>query len=179
MVFVVVFHFHSGFQERMRLSDTRSEEVWVGGYISYKASLLLAKVFLFFKQNYFQFNPYRSPESEAWRGWVEWSGRCQQPVGPWVRIHAIMSFPEASWLSHSGGHQLILFAMDFPSFSKVPRPWASWVALVVKNPPTNAGDIPDMGLIPELGRSPGGGHGHPHQYSCLGAWLVTVHRVTE
>ena len=39
--------------------------------------------------------------------------------------------------------------------------------LVVKNPPVNAGDIRDMGSIPELGRSPGGGHGNPLQYSCL------------
>ena len=40
-------------------------------------------------------------------------------------------------------------------------------ALVVKNPPANAGDIRDGGLIPGLGRSPGGGHGNPLQYSCL------------
>ena len=56
---------------------------------------------------------------------------------------------------------------------------------MVKNPPANAGDIRDMGLIPELGRSPGGGHGNPFHYSCLenpmdrGAWRVTVHRVTK
>ena len=36
---------------------------------------------------------------------------------------------------------------------------------VVKNPPTNAGD---MGLIPESGRSPGEGNGNPFEYSCLG-----------
>ena len=36
-----------------------------------------------------------------------------------------------------------------------------------KEPATNAGDIRDMGLIPGLGRSPGGGHGSPFQYSCL------------
>ena len=45
--------------------------------------------------------------------------------------------------------------------------WTSQVALVVKNTPANAGDITDMGLIPELGRSPGGGHGKPSQCSCL------------
>ena len=39
--------------------------------------------------------------------------------------------------------------------------------LVVKNPPANAGDIRDTGLIPGLGRSPGEGHGNPLQYSCL------------
>ena len=56
------------------------------------------------------------------------------------------------------------------------------VGLVVKNPPTNAGDV---GSIPGSGRSPGGGHGHPLQYSCLGnpmdrgAWRATVHGVSR
>ena len=44
---------------------------------------------------------------------------------------------------------------------------ASQVALVVKNPPANARDVRDAGLIPGSGRSPGGGHGNPLQYSCL------------
>ena len=44
---------------------------------------------------------------------------------------------------------------------------ASQVALVVKNPPADAEDTRDMGSIPESGRSPGGGHGNPFQYSCL------------
>ena len=43
----------------------------------------------------------------------------------------------------------------------------SQVALVVKKPPANAGDIRDAGLIPGSGRSPGGGHGNPPQYSYL------------
>ena len=49
---------------------------------------------------------------------------------------------------------------------------------VVENLPANIGDV---GLIPELGRSPGGGNGNPLQYSCLensmdrGAWQATVH----
>ena len=41
------------------------------------------------------------------------------------------------------------------------------VTLVVKNPPTNAGDARDMGSIPGLGRFLGGGHDNPLQYSCL------------
>ena len=45
-------------------------------------------------------------------------------------------------------------------FSRV-RIWASQVALVVKNPPPNAGDVRDVGSIPGLGRSPIGGHGNP------------------
>ena len=57
---------------------------------------------------------------------------------------------------------------------------ASQVALVVKNPSVNAGDIRDMGSAPGLERSPGGEHGNPLQYSCLenpmdrGAWGATV-----
>ena len=44
---------------------------------------------------------------------------------------------------------------------------ASQVALEVKNLPTNAGDVRDMGSIPGLGRSPGIRHGNSLQYSCL------------
>ena len=40
-------------------------------------------------------------------------------------------------------------------------------ASVVKNPPGNAGDAGDLGLILGSGRSPGGGHGNPFQYLCL------------
>ena len=61
---------------------------------------------------------------------------------------------------------------------------ASQMALVVKNLPSNAIDVRDPGLIPGSGRSPGGGHGNPLQYSFLenpmgrGAWKATVHSVT-
>ena len=41
------------------------------------------------------------------------------------------------------------------------------MALVVKNMPAGAGDIRDTGSIPDLGRSPEGGHGNPLQYSYL------------
>ena len=63
--------------------------------------------------------------------------------------------------------------------------WVSHMALVVKNPPANAGDITDVGLIPGLGRSLGGGHGNPLRYSCLenpmdrGGWQATVHWVSK
>ena len=56
---------------------------------------------------------------------------------------------------------------------------------MVKNLPANSGDAGDMGLISRLGRSPGGGHGNPLEYSCLenpidrGAWRATVHGVAE
>ena len=39
---------------------------------------------------------------------------------------------------------------------------------MVKNPPANAGEVRDSGLIPGLERSPGGGNGNPLQYSYLG-----------
>ena len=38
---------------------------------------------------------------------------------------------------------------------------------MVKKTPVNAGDVRDTGLIPGSGRSPGGEHGNPLQYSCL------------
>ena len=44
---------------------------------------------------------------------------------------------------------------------------ASQVAVVVKNPPINAGDIRDEGSVPGLERAPGGGNGNLFQYSCL------------
>ena len=62
---------------------------------------------------------------------------------------------------------------------------ASQVVLVVKNLPPNAGDIRDVSSVPGWGRSPGGGNGHPLQYSCLvthmdrGAWRATVLRVAK
>ena len=57
--------------------------------------------------------------------------------------------------------------------------------LAVKNLPANTGDIRDMGLIPGLGRSPGGRNGNPFHYSCLKnprdrvAWQATVYRVSK
>ena len=58
------------------------------------------------------------------------------------------------------------------------------MALLVKSPPANAGDLRDPGSIPGLGRATGGEHGNPLQYSCLenpadrGAWWAMVRRVT-
>ena len=46
-------------------------------------------------------------------------------------------------------------------------------------------NVGDLGSVPGLGRSPGGGHGNPLQYSCLenihgrGAWWATVHGVAK
>ena len=68
---------------------------------------------------------------------------------------------------------------------KVQENWASQVALVVKNPPANAGDVRDSGLIPGSGRSPGGWHGNPLQYSFLEnpmdreAWWASLQGLKE
>ena len=59
------------------------------------------------------------------------------------------------------------------------------MVLVVKNTTANAGDIRDAGSIPRSGRSLGGEHGNPLQYSCLenpmdrGVWWVIVRRVAK
>ena len=56
---------------------------------------------------------------------------------------------------------------------------------MVKNPPANAGDLRDVGSVPGLSRSSGGGHGNPLQYSCLenpmdrGASWVIVHGIVK
>ena len=63
--------------------------------------------------------------------------------------------------------------------------WASQVAEVVKNPPPSTRDGRDTVSKIGLGRSPGGGHGHPPQCSCLenpmdrGAWRDAVHGVRD
>ena len=56
---------------------------------------------------------------------------------------------------------------------------------MLKNLAADAGDLRDAGSIPRSGKSPGGGHGNPLQYSCpqnpmdRGAWWATVHGVAE
>ena len=59
------------------------------------------------------------------------------------------------------------------------------MALKVKNPPANAGDMREVGSVPGLERSPGGEYGSPFLYSYLenpmdrGAWQATVHGVAK
>ena len=59
------------------------------------------------------------------------------------------------------------------------------MALVVKNPSANVGDIRDVGSTPVSRRSPGGGHVNLLQYSCLensmdrGHWQAACHRVAK
>ena len=81
----------------------------------------------------------------------------------------------------------LTFSQKAKSPSKISqgiRSRASQVALVVKNPPANAGGLRDMSLIPGSGRSSEGGHDNPLQYSCLdnpmdrGTCWATAHSVT-
>ena len=59
------------------------------------------------------------------------------------------------------------------------------MVLELKTLTASAGDVRDMGPIPGLVRSPGGGHGNPLQYSCLenpmdrGAWQAAAHRTAH
>ena len=68
--------------------------------------------------------------------------------------------PQHIWtmLSSLGGYLFLAALHDLR---------ASQVVLVLKNPPAIAGDMRDIGSIPGSGRSPGGGHGNPPQYTCL------------
>ena len=79
----------------------------------------------------------------------------------------------------------MLFFHSSCSFTFSPAYWSSQVALVVKNPPANAGDVRDMDSIPGSGRSSVGGGGNPLQYSCLSnpmaraAWRAIVNIVVK
>ena len=72
----------------------------------------------------------------------------------------------------------------FPSPGDIPNPGIE-LSSVVKNFPANAGDSRHASSIPGVGRSPGGGHGNPLQYSGLenpmdrGGWRSTVHGVAQ
>ena len=84
---------------------------------------------------------------------------------------------------HTHTHTLIHLPQQILPISKF------WVGLggtsVRESPPANTGDLRDLGLIPESGRSPGEGLGNPLQYSCLknpmdrGAWKAMGHRVAK
>ena len=63
---------------------------------------------------------------------------------------------DATWLGYTMGHSQFSFLCGCLRFQE-----ASQVALVVKNPSANVGDIRDMGSIPGSERSPGLGNGNP------------------
>ena len=84
----------------------------------------------------------------------------------------------ASMGLHRVGH-------DWSNSAAAAAAWALWGFSGGTGTPANAGDTREAGLILGLGRSLGGGHGNPLQYSCLenpmdrGAWPTIVHRVAK
>ena len=107
-------------------------------------------------------------KSREWRILVGYS--------PWCHKESDMT----EWLTHTH-----MRAHTHKSILYVYYNGTSQVALVVKNPDVSEGDMRDVGWISGWGRSPGRGHGNPHQYSCLenpmdsGAWQATLHRITQ
>ena len=95
-----------------------------------------------------------------------------------------------SWFCiHSASVCLLVIAFNSFSFKVITNMYAligaCQVAIVVRNLSDNAGDVRDTGSVSGLGRSPGGEHGNPFQYSCLknpmgrGAWQATAHSVAK
>jgi len=86
------------------------------------------------------------------------------------------------WLN-SPSSLLRTFKSLFRSISVFPR--ASQLAIVEKNPSANSRDVRDVGLIPGLARSPGGGHENPLHILAWrismdrGAWRATVHGLAK
>ena len=110
---------------------------------------------------------------------VFWPGEFHGLYSPWGR----KELDTTEWLSTSSS---CANATSLGTTLWEPLPCrASQVVLVVKNSPANAGDLRDVGSIRGSGRSPGGGHGNPFQYSCLenlmdrGAWWAAVCGVTK
>ena len=105
---------------------------------------------------------------------------------PMVRCIWDIYLPQAKRSKHIRDDQKAIIKNSCSSrLSFNTRNWASQVALVVKNPSANAGDISGAGSTLGSGRSPGGGHDNPLQYSCLGnpmdrgAWRATVHGISK
>ena len=65
----------------------------------------------------------------------------------------------------AGDHEYLQEKVNLKQNNKLKK--ASQAALMVKNPPANASNARNMGLIPGSGRSPGEGHSNPLQYSCM------------
>ena len=120
---------------------------------------------------------------------AQWYRIClpmQETQEMWVQSHLWWTKPEILLICPFTEKCLMALVVYFcVGYSSNVLLWASQVPLVVKNPPGNAGDARDVGLIPGLGRSPGEGNGCPRLYSCLGnpmdrgAWWAAVHEAAE
>ena len=105
---------------------------------------------------------------------------CKAPLFHWIILRQaqawiLKSFSMSPWTMKGRDISSVIWQV----YKQIPLPGG----LVVKNPPANAGDSRDMGLIPGTGKSPG--VGNLLQYSCLGnpmdrgTWRTTVHGVTK
>ena len=117
------------------------------------------------------FVPWLCHKASGFRLWTEPSGLgqswglygCVTLAKSFTPSASFSSFVKCGWLGPA-------YLVGFPGGS------------VVKNPPSKSGD---PGSIPRSERTPGGGHGHPLQYSCLKnpmdreAWQAIVHRVPK
>ena len=112
-----------------------------------------------------------------------WSLGQEHPLEKEKATHGSILSWRTPWTKESGGLQST--GSQRVRHHWVTNTWDSQLALTVKNPPANAGDMRDTGSSPGSGRSPGGGHSNPLQYSCLehpmdrGAWQATVHGVAK
>ena len=83
------------------------------------------------------------------------------------------------------GHVAPLGQKDKPGVSEKLKRQGLPQWLSGKESACNIGAAGDKDSIPESGRSPGGGHGNPLQYSCLenpmnrGAWWAIVHGIAK
>ena len=101
---------------------------------------------------------------------------------PGSSVHGIFQARILEWVAISLRQSSLIIILVAGCWAKLFQ-----VVLVVKNPPTNAGDVDvrDVGLIPGSRRSPGGRNGNPLQYSCLGnlmdigAWQAIVQGVPK
>ena len=124
----------------------------------------------------------QTPKSTYYMSLFMWHFRKDKTIATENRLVIAEVWREGNWLQRGTGElcgwQKCLYLYWGGS-------WASQVALVVKTLPANAGDKTEAGSILGLGRSPGGRHGNPLQYSCIeypmsrGGWQATVHGVTK
>ena len=132
-------------------------------------------------------------DREAWHAMVQGVAKSQTWLSDWTDSNNMCKHP--AHLCHSIPLNCISVVSCWGIFTNRPghryaelvrvykhKSVCSQAVLVAKKPTAN---IEDIGLIPRSGRSPGGGHGHPLQYSCLenpterGAWVATVPEVAK
>ena len=94
---------------------------------------------------------------------IQWKGPNVLILGGWSWLLSVFNSP--IFYSETPGLSLELSWLQVGIMRSYLKSGVSHLALVVKNPPADAGDIRDQYLIPGPGRSPGRGHGNPLQYS--------------